>query len=85
MYIKKYLKRVSLGIFFTLVLVGGATLFLFQHNSTIQLQIMSILSVIYLFWALVHHYLDKSLTVEIVVEYVLIASLVIVVLSSILL
>lgn len=85
MYLKKYLKKTSLSIFFTLVLIGGFSLFLHPDNSLVQLQILSFLSVTYLIWAVIHHYLDKSLTLEIVVEYFLIASLVVVVLSSILL
>ncbi|QQG43539.1 MAG: hypothetical protein HYW45_00780 [Candidatus Daviesbacteria bacterium] len=43
------------------------------------------LILIYLFWALQHHHRDKSLTWEIVLEYILTAALVAIILFSILL
>ena len=50
----------------------------------VQFQILVMLSVLYLGWALLHHNLDKSLTLEIIIEYVLTALLAMVILYGVL-
>ncbi len=56
----------------------------FQNMPLVQFQILVALSILYLGWALTHHNLDKSLTLEIIIEYVLTALLAMVILYGIL-
>lgn len=80
----KSLKKHSVVV---LVLATGAAIFgviRFQDMPLMQFQILVILSILYLGWALLHHNLDKSLTLEIIIEYVLTALLAMVILYGIL-
>lgn len=82
--IVKKLHRFSLlifGGFFGLMLVS---LYLFKNDPVMRFQAIIALAINYTAWAIFHHYLDKTLTLEIVIEYVLIACFVLVILSSIL-
>ena len=63
-------------------LVGILT---FGQMYTVKLLIISILIILYLFWALLHHFLDKTLNLEIVLEYILTAALALVVLYGLVL
>lgn len=56
----------------------------FKNNTTFQIELLGILIVFYLTWATAHHWIDKSLTLEIVLEYVLIVGLTFVVLYGLL-
>lgn len=47
----------------------------FQFLPQIQFAIMTALVIFYLFWALLHHHFDKSLKLEIMIEYILTAAL----------
>lgn len=47
----------------------------FNNLPIIQFQILVSLVLFYLIWALFHHSLDKSLTLEVGLEYILTASL----------
>ncbi len=49
--------------------------FLFKQCSVYQYQIIFLAVVLYLASSLIHHYLDKSLTFEIGLEYILIGAL----------
>ncbi len=60
------------------------SVYMFEYNPTMRLQALVALAISYLCWGIFHHYIDKTLTLEIVIEYVLIASFVLVILSSIL-
>lgn len=54
------------------------------RGSYIQFLTLSLLTVSYLIWALIYHYLDKSLKLEIVLEYILTALLVLIVFYGVL-
>ena len=54
------------------------------RGSYIQFLTLSTLTISYLIWALIYHYLDKSLKLEIVLEYILTALLVLIVLYGVL-
>lgn len=57
-------------------------LYLARFSPRIQLEIFIGAVLTYLITAIIHHQLDKSLTLEIVVEYILIAILTLVVFQS---
>lgn len=56
-----------------------------QYIPQIQFLAVTILVMFYLLWAMVHHFIDKTLTLEIMIEYVLTALLALIVLYGILL
>lgn len=60
-------------------------LFWFRFAPTIQFIIFSIATCFYLIFALIHHFKQKTLILEIVIEYVLIAILALVVVQSLIL
>lgn len=64
--------------FFILALVSQS----YSHN--LQMMIITLAALVYLSLALVHHYFDKTLKVEIVIEYVLIAALALIIFQSLL-
>lgn len=47
----------------------------FQTNAQAQFGIMTVLDIFYLIWAINYHLNDKTLKLEIMIEYVLIAAL----------
>ena len=53
-----------------------------NHKPFIQPLILLIFTLIYLFLTILHHKLDKSLTLEGLLEYILIAGLIIVLINS---
>lgn len=57
-------------------------LFLFRHSSNIQFNFLMMAAVIYLGTAILHHRRDKTLTFEIIIEYVLIAALALLMVQS---
>lgn len=59
-----------------------AALYLFRLSSKLQFQILVLASLVYLITALLHHYKDKTLTLEIIIEYVLIAALALLILQG---
>lgn len=48
----------------------------------VQLEIAAIALITYVSFSLIHHFLDKSLTFETTIEYILIAALVLIILAS---
>ncbi len=56
----------------------------FRYNPLIEFQILSLASLCYLMSAILHHLKDKTLKLEVMVEYILIAGLVLIVLQSLL-
>lgn len=58
-----------------LVLVSLSLIFNFKELPTTLILILVSASFIYLSWAMTHHFFDKSLTVEVTLEYVLTATL----------
>lgn len=69
-------------LLFSLVMLVLVILILFrlQNFPLTQFRILIVLVLGYFGWALYHHYQDKSLTLEIIVEYVLTTLLVTVIL-----
>lgn len=66
----------------SLIAVGG--MLTFRNNSNYQLSILTVLVVGYLAWAINYHRLDKSLSLEIVLEYILTALLILIIFYGIL-
>lgn len=60
-------------------------LFLFRFSPTLQFQILVGAATLYLSSATLHHLKDKSLTLEITIEYVLITALALIILQGLLL
>lgn len=81
----KRLHKQSATTLFVISIVASLAILKFQNLPKMQFQILVILSLIYLSWALLHHTLDKSLTLEIVIEYVLTALLALIILYGLLL
>jgi len=77
-----YIKRHNyVGISF-MALVVTIWLTTFRKSAISTLQIISLLSLCFLGWSLIHHYFDKSLKTEVVIEYLMTVGLVIVILLS---
>ena len=74
--------QVHLFIAINIVAIWGVVYF--QNNPYIQFQIFTILGITYLSGAFMHHFLDKSLTLEVMIEYLLTAALALVILYSLL-
>lgn len=75
----KLLNLISLDFthlfFFAAILFIGLS-FLFRGDTITQIKIAGVLLVFYLGIQFIHHYFDKSLTKEVLVEYILIALLI---------
>jgi len=64
-------------------LIGFAALsFIFRQNSNFQLIIILGALLFYIVFSLIHHYLDKTLTLETIIEYILIAALVVIIVAG---
>lgn len=59
-----------------------ASLILFRSSSSNQFKAVLGLVVLYLGGAILHHFQDQSLTLELIIEYVLIAGLVLLILQG---
>lgn len=70
-----WLVIVTLPVFFT-------AMFVFRSSSAIQFKAILTLVALYLLGAILHHRQDKSLTLEMLIEYVLIAGLVLLILQG---
>lgn len=55
------------------------------HNNTNLFAILSIFSIIYVVWGILHHFFNKNLKFKIVLEYLLIAGLSVLLSSTLLL
>ncbi len=69
-------------VYLSLALIFLAVMFYFKDDSKIQIQIVVASAIVYVATALCTHHFDKSLTFEIIVEYILLALLVLVLLSG---
>ncbi len=76
--LKHFVKKHNYLAFSFLALFLSGVLLFSPKSPIISLQIAIILSSGFLGWSLIHHYYDKSLSMEIMVEYVLTIALVIV-------
>ena len=57
-------------------------IYYFRHLPPMQLQLITVAAMSYLTLALIHHLHDKTLKMDLLIEYVLIAILVLVILQS---
>lgn len=69
----------------TLVFFGLCVLFvgvgmIFRFHPLLQAQILTALTLLYIGTSLVHHHLDKTLNLEVMLEYVLISTLAVIIL-----
>ncbi len=58
-------------------------LYVLRSSQLLQLTIVVIATFLYMLFSLIHHHMDHSLTTMTVLEYILIASLVLVILSGV--
>lgn len=59
-------------------------LIIFRFSSERQFQVLVTASIVYICTAILHHFQDKSLTMEIIIEYILIAVLALLLLQGLL-
>lgn len=57
----------------SLILIGAS--FILPHYFVIQLQVAMVAVILYVALGFIHHYVDKTLTLEVSLEYVLLATL----------
>lgn len=76
----------NLSLLFALTIpIFIVALYWFRFSPVTEFIIFSIAAVVYLIMALVHHFRHKTLILEIVIEYILIAILALVVIQSLIL
>lgn len=67
------------------ILIGGlGAFFSFRNYPVIQFLIGLAISLSYIAWGIIHHYIDKDLSIKIVIEFVTIAVFVIIILWNVL-
>ncbi len=72
-------------IVLTLILIGGLSAFFsFRNYPVIQLLIGIVMALSYVLWGIIHHYVDRDLSIKIVIEFVTIAVFVIIILWNVL-
>ncbi len=71
-------------IFVVTVPLSVLALIKFRNSNIIVFEVLTGMTIIYLTSALLHHYHHKNLTLEIFIEYVLMAALALIVLESLL-
>lgn len=72
---KTFLKIDFLHYFLPVGLLAMVLMWQFQARSELQLQVLIIVGLIYIIGAFIHHHFDKTLTLEVIIEYILIAIL----------
>lgn len=78
------MKKYHVIIFIILALAGLIGILIFRNNPSYQMLILATLVTSYLAWALNYHRLDKSLNLEVMLEYILTALLVLIIFYGIL-
>lgn len=79
----KVLKKINLMYIFSLSApIFAYLIYLNRHSGNRQLNILACFTLLYLILACLHHLKDKSLTLEVFLEYLLIAGLSLVVVHS---
>ena len=69
-------------LYLPLALVFLVSLYFFRANAIYQVEVIIGAAITYITVALLHHHFDKSLTLEIIIEYILIAILVVIILQG---
>lgn len=72
-----------LALFFLLA-VGCFFFLISSHRPRLQLKILLLVLLFYLLWGGLHHYIEKTLTLATLLEYLLVASMVFVIIFSLL-
>ena len=68
-----------------IILIGGLTAFFsFRNYPVIQFLIGIAMALSYIFWGIIHHFIDHVLSIKIVIEFVIIAIFVIIILWNVL-
>lgn len=73
--IYKKLKKHQLAMIVSAAALSLAAILKFQNIPQLQLIILTMLALFYLGWALSYHFLERNLTLEILIEYILTALL----------
>ena len=68
-----------------LILFIGGVVFVLDSNKIIKFQVGTLVATAYVFWGIIHHFLEKNLKLKIMVEYMLIGALSVALLGGILL
>lgn len=79
---KKLLKLNVSHSYLPLAIVFLGLIYISKDNPKIQLQVVIAAAISYVAIALLHHHIDKSLTFEIIIEYILIAVLALIILQG---
>lgn len=85
---KRIVKKINLELIHIFLPVSVVFLFFMyflKPQSTVYLKIIILVSVLYLLISLIHHYIDKSLNKETLLEYLLIAFLVLIMIAGVIL
>lgn len=81
--LKGYIKKIELPHLFAVIsLFVVVALIVFRDISFLQVLIAAIAVFLYIIIAFLHHLVDKSLTFEVIIEYILIAVLVLMILQG---
>lgn len=78
--LNRYIRSISRDTahYFPLLLmltIGGILLIFFSYNVSYQAVTAGIVAFLYVIWGVVHHFLHKDLDAVVIIEYVLVASL----------
>lgn len=84
-YVRKFVS--DFAHFFPLIIIlviGGILLVLFSFNVSYQAVTAGVVSLLYILWGIIHHAIHKDLDAVVVIEYVLVASLGLIIIYSML-
>lgn len=80
---KSFMKHLPHYLALIGVLVTGLVLFwVFSYDKAFQIAVAIALAVSYVAWGVVHHYIHRDLHLSVIIEYIVIASLGLVVILS---
>ncbi len=80
---KKFIFKLELIHLLPLIAIVLIVLsFIIPSQTAIQIQLSITFVLLYLTFSIIHHFLDKSLTLEVILDYILIAALVLIILSG---
>ncbi len=68
-------KLIEYAILFVGVVAYAYLFWVFRHNNSARLLLTAEAVLFYILWGVIHHFLEKRLTVEIAFEYILIGFL----------
>ena len=71
-------------ILFTILGVGFLFFLLSSHRPQLQLKILLFVLAFYFLWGVIHHYLEKTLTFGVLLEYLLVAGVVFLIILTLL-